>query len=251
LNVEWYVYRGTNLTTTREFCELLTKKEYVHKSEIPELLKGHIDGHQCRIYDKTGLPYGMKEGTNADNFIVNRGGWNCGHQLIPVRTEAVPEAIRNRVKTVATYPEYRNHDEKQWYHAYFNSENGGYLVVDRERIEHSKVSKNEKAKYDKEYAMAKVFAENGYRIEMLKEISGVSSPDVTINGMKAELKRLSSHNNLVRYAKKATEKQGAEIALFEFEKMNVETMKELMRLKDMNIRIKYYLTNDKNHIIDL
>ncbi|MDR0667929.1 MAG: hypothetical protein LBF90_04855, partial [Prevotellaceae bacterium] len=31
LNVEWYVYRGTNLTTTREFCELLTKKEYVHK----------------------------------------------------------------------------------------------------------------------------------------------------------------------------------------------------------------------------
>ena len=83
LNLEWYVYRGTNLTTTREFCELMTKKEYVHKSEIPELLKGRIDGHQCRIYDKTGLPYGMKEGTNADNFIVNRGGWNCGHQLIP------------------------------------------------------------------------------------------------------------------------------------------------------------------------
>jgi hypothetical protein len=40
----------------------------------------------------------MKEGTNADNFIVNRGGWNCGHQLIPVREEAVPKAIRNRVK---------------------------------------------------------------------------------------------------------------------------------------------------------
>jgi hypothetical protein len=97
LAYEWYVYRGTNLETTREFCELLTKKEYVHKSEIPEILKGKIDGHQCRIYDKTGLPYGMKEGTNAENFQANCGGWNCGHALIPVPEKDVPEGVRNKI----------------------------------------------------------------------------------------------------------------------------------------------------------
>jgi hypothetical protein len=147
--------------------------------------------------------------------------------------------------------EYLRHDTGQWERAYFNKGNGGYLTVDRERIAHSKISKNEKAKFDKEYAMSMVFAQNGYKIEMLKEIPRIPSPDVTINGMKADLKRVSGHNNIVKEAKSAVRKQGAEVVLFEFEKMNVEMMKELMRLKDMNINVKYYLSNDKNHIIDL
>jgi hypothetical protein len=97
LGYEWYAYRGSNLETTREFCEHMTKKEYVHKSEFPEILKGKIDGHQCRIYDKTGLPYGMKEGTKVDNFTANCGGWNCGHQLVPLRAEEVPVSVRNKL----------------------------------------------------------------------------------------------------------------------------------------------------------
>jgi hypothetical protein len=72
----------------------LTKKRFVHKSEIPELLKGHIDGHKCKIYEATGLPMGMIEGTTAENFIVYRGGYNCGHELIPVNEAAVPKEIR-------------------------------------------------------------------------------------------------------------------------------------------------------------
>ncbi|MDR0581380.1 MAG: hypothetical protein LBG31_00280, partial [Prevotellaceae bacterium] len=91
LGYEWYVYRGSNKATTREFCEHMRKKEFVHKSEFPDILRGKIDGHQCRIYDKTGLPYGMKEGTNVDNLTANCGGWNCGHQLVPLREESVPE----------------------------------------------------------------------------------------------------------------------------------------------------------------
>jgi hypothetical protein len=98
LGYEWFAYRGTNLETTREFCKHMKKKEYVHKSEFPEILKGKINGHQCRIYEKTGLPYGMKEGTNVDNFTANRGGWNCGHQLVPLREESVPESIRNKLQ---------------------------------------------------------------------------------------------------------------------------------------------------------
>jgi hypothetical protein len=100
LGYEWYRYLGSNKATTREFCEHMTKKEYVHRSEFAEIVKGNIDGHQCRIYENTGLPYGMKEGTDADNFTANCGGWNCGHQLVPLREESVPEGVRDRIKVM-------------------------------------------------------------------------------------------------------------------------------------------------------
>jgi hypothetical protein len=99
LKSEWFQYVGSNLTTTREFCEHMTKKRYVHISEFPAILAGEIDGHQCKIYEATGLPYGMKEGTDKDNFIENRGGWNCGHQLYPVSEAAVPLAVREKIKS--------------------------------------------------------------------------------------------------------------------------------------------------------
>lgn len=95
---EWFRYIGSDIETTREFCDLMTDKDYFHKSEIPELLKGHIDGKKCEIYDKTGLPKGMIEGTNKDNFFVNRGGWNCGHHIVPVLTFTVPNNLRDKFK---------------------------------------------------------------------------------------------------------------------------------------------------------
>lgn len=91
LGLEWFEYVGSNIETTREFCEHLTEKRYIHKSEIKTILKGEIDGHQCEIYEKTGLPKGMIEGTNEQNFQVNCGGWNCRHQLVPVAKEAIPK----------------------------------------------------------------------------------------------------------------------------------------------------------------
>lgn len=98
LGVEWFMYVGSNKETTREFCEQLTKKMYIHKSEIPDILKGKIDDYQCAIYPKTGLPYGMIDGTNEDNFQCNCGGWNCRHQLVPVDEMVVPASIRARIK---------------------------------------------------------------------------------------------------------------------------------------------------------
>jgi hypothetical protein len=61
---------------------------------------GDIDGHECEIYAKTGLPLGMKDGTTPENFIVHRGGWNCGHQLVPVSEAAVPEDVRKKIEEV-------------------------------------------------------------------------------------------------------------------------------------------------------
>ncbi|WP_418894225.1 hypothetical protein [Limibacterium fermenti] len=94
---EWFVYTGSLLETSREFCKLMVKKKYFHVSEIPELLKGHIGGHQCELSGKTGLPKGMKEETTEENFHQLRGGWNCGHQITGIPEGQVPKALRDKV----------------------------------------------------------------------------------------------------------------------------------------------------------
>lgn len=96
--MNWGRYTGSNLTTTREFCEFLTKKQWVHKSELPTIIKGNIDGHKCKIYKKTELPEGMIAGTNENNFNIYRGGYNCGHQFFWVPDAAVPADIKARIK---------------------------------------------------------------------------------------------------------------------------------------------------------
>jgi hypothetical protein len=98
LGLSWMRYIGSNITTTREFCELLTAKEWIHKSELPEILKGHIDGHSCKLSKSTGLPLGMIPGTDKDNFKVRRGGYSCGHQVLYVPDSVVPENIKQGVK---------------------------------------------------------------------------------------------------------------------------------------------------------
>lgn len=99
-NAEWYRYIGTNKDTTRPFCDALTGKDngYFHISEIPGFLDGRVGTDTVELYDKTGLPQGMKEGTNIASFFINRGGWNCNHQIFPVSRLSVPRSLYNRIK---------------------------------------------------------------------------------------------------------------------------------------------------------
>ena len=106
----------------------------------------------------------------------------------------------------------------------------------------SQISKNETAKFEKEFGMTKVLAKNGYKIEMLNENSRESSPDIRIDGLLADLKRTSSHNNIVKYAKKATRNQGADLVLFQFEELTPEIRFEINILINMNIHGKYFVT---------
>jgi len=98
IGYEWYAYRGSNIETTREFCEKMTEKEWVHVSEFEAILSGDIDGYQCEMYEKTDLPRGLMAGTTPENFIVRAGGWNCQHSLYPVPEYLVPEEVRNKMK---------------------------------------------------------------------------------------------------------------------------------------------------------
>lgn len=100
--LEWYQYTGSNIKTTRCFCHAMTKKRYFHVSEILKLIAGDFEEYKemkCTEDPKTGLPQGMIPGTNVSNFLVNLGGYNCGHRAIPVLTALVPVAIRNKIKT--------------------------------------------------------------------------------------------------------------------------------------------------------
>jgi hypothetical protein len=146
--------------------------------------------------------------------------------------------------------EYISHVTETWARVYFNEETGGYLVIHRQRIAHSQISKNEKAKYDKEVAMCLVYARNGYRMVMLEEITGVSSPDVTINGIQADLKRVSGHNNIMKDAKKAVEKQQAQIVLCQCDKMDREILRKIEYLSTISdIHGLYFATGNEDTII--
>lgn len=100
LGLEWFSYNGSIIDGSRDFCRAMHKKKYFNKSEIPKLLKGDfkefrdIDG---KINKSTGLPEGMIEGTNEDNFLVNLGGYGCGHQAVPVHESAVPEDVKRKL----------------------------------------------------------------------------------------------------------------------------------------------------------
>jgi len=41
---------------------------------------------------------GKIPGTNASNILINRGGFNCNHQYIPVSADAVPKRVLARAQ---------------------------------------------------------------------------------------------------------------------------------------------------------
>jgi hypothetical protein len=98
LGLEWFMYVGSLVGDSRDLCQALISKKFIHESELPEVVKGRVNGKQVPVYSKTGLPYGMIPGTNVSNFQVRRGGYRCNHLLQPIPEERVPIEIRNKIK---------------------------------------------------------------------------------------------------------------------------------------------------------
>jgi len=99
LGFNWFAYRGALIKTSRTFCEACREKEFIHRSEFPEIIKGNFKEFKemkGEIYDKTGLPQGMIDGTNPNNFEVYAGGYNCEHHLVPVSDAIVPKLLRDK-----------------------------------------------------------------------------------------------------------------------------------------------------------
>lgn len=110
LGYEWYKYDNTDIETTRPFCDSLTDNPYFHVSEVPRILRVeglyyYKDGVKTKVptNPKTGLWNGAIPGTDASTFFVNRGGYNCGHQIRPVNERQVPEEVKVRVMATPAY----------------------------------------------------------------------------------------------------------------------------------------------------
>jgi len=145
--------------------------------------------------------------------------------------------------------QYDSYNSNEWKKNFFEEDSGGYLVTEKARIAQSKKSDNEFKKFDKEQGMCKVLAHKGFAVEHLDDKNG-NSYDVHLNGIKADLKKTGSHNNIIKYAKEAVRVQGAEIVVFEFEKETDMIYAEILQLKRKGIRGIYYFSNRKDVIRD-
>lgn len=115
LGYEFYAYQGSDITTTRHFCDAMTDIRYFHVSQIPSLLQAKDlyytdkDGKRKKveINPKTGLPHGMIDGTNAENFFIRAGGYNCQHAIRPVSERLVIAQDKVLYDKIVATPEYK------------------------------------------------------------------------------------------------------------------------------------------------
>jgi hypothetical protein len=115
LGYEWFRYQGKDIKTTRPFCDAMTDRKFFHITEVNDLLaakdlyysseEGQV---KVPIYEKTGLPHGLIPDTNAENFFIRRGGYNCGHQCFPIIEKLVPLEKRNEVYATAAYKRWKS-----------------------------------------------------------------------------------------------------------------------------------------------
>jgi hypothetical protein len=102
LGLEWFEYIGGLVKDSRCFCDEMVAKHFIHKSEFETVLSGRINGKKCQLNKDTGLPQGLKMGTNKDNLQVLCGGWNCRHEMPSVSKERVPKDIRAKFEKTST-----------------------------------------------------------------------------------------------------------------------------------------------------
>jgi hypothetical protein len=120
LGFEWYAYQGSEIQTSRPFCQsMVEERRYFHISEIPALLKAtdmyykdNKDGKRKKVSlnQRTGLPAGFYENTTVDNFLTYLGGHECGHQARPVSERLVPIEVRDRVYNTSAYQRWKSNN---------------------------------------------------------------------------------------------------------------------------------------------
>ena len=223
--------------------------------EVPQVFTDWVEKNRARARGWRTLPRFI---TDNPAYIVGEYG-----RPKPRPVEVLPgfldfedprKSSRKREKTEEEQSDIRRRwNSRKEYNAYgddvkrilFDHDTGGYVVAHASRIAHGETSENEERKLNKELRMAKVYAQNGYRVEMLGEADRDSAPDVLINGIKGDFKSTGSSNNIVKYAKKAFQKQGADIVLFEIDAMTRDIYSELLKAKKKGGRVFYYTKEDE------
>ncbi len=94
LNSQWFQYTGALVDDSRDFCEALVKKRWIHISEFDTIT--NPGKPNAIINGKSVSKAGLKPNTNPITFRTLRGGWNCGHLVSPTNEEFVPRNIRKK-----------------------------------------------------------------------------------------------------------------------------------------------------------
>ena len=115
------------------------------------------------------------------------------------------------------------------------------MVTSRRRIKEA-LSKKEPEKLEIEHTMCLVFAKSGFKIRHYEDGKSQGSFDVTINNIRADLKKTRSTNNIIRYGKHAIRVQHAEIILVEFERWDNKFRDVVSELSRKGIHGYYFIT---------
>lgn len=91
LGMEWGIYTGGTMDSTRCFC-LKRNGKYYHRNEVASWGRGENLG-ECNT---GGRWAGMARGTNQDTIFTYLGGYNCQHSYGPVSVSVVPRADIDR-----------------------------------------------------------------------------------------------------------------------------------------------------------
>lgn len=213
-------------------------------------------GCRCSVVQTDAKPTAVPRGAVApDGVFDNNSGktakaFDESHPYFQNVTEAEKQRLyyfveQNIAPAAKVQKAWRDYNAYRGEKLIFDGNSGGYTVANAQRVEHAAISKNEADKYKKEAQMCRTLALNGRKVEMLEEVSGVSSPDVLINGIPAELKRCASANNITNYGKKAM-KQGAKLVIFQFDNYTNDFRKSVRILKLAGIKVEYFITGSKD-----
>lgn len=134
----------------------------------------------------------------------------------------------------------------QEYAEHYKYAGGGEVAVPYSRRQEALKSKNERKKFASELRTARVFALAGHKVEFTPH--GAANHDVYCDGIPADIKKLSSANNIKRHSKHAIEKQGAKLVLLELTARSKNTGHELAKLSAKGIH-GYYFYSYKRKIM--
>lgn len=104
VNAEWFIWRGSEIKTSRPFCKH-RHDEYFHRKEI-EAWGNYQDPTGIGGFSKDGNGWdGMISNTNQYTIFSLAGGWNCRHSIIPASISVVPRYVIDRAIAAGFYKE--------------------------------------------------------------------------------------------------------------------------------------------------
>ena len=218
--------------------------------DVPDNFKQWVTDNQPRLdrsIRKGTAPYWVRDNFSKQGKLTGAGrkppkpGTSGGGRKPPKPPHDTPPPAPDGDHIEEGRRRFEAYDPDQWERRHFYEDTGGYVVRDWRRVESGKASNNERKKLIKETRMSDTFAKSGHWVEMVNEVSGVSTPDVTIDGITADLKSTKSWGNIGKYANDAIHKKKAQMVLFEFETFSSRHIGKIKELQAKGIHGMYYI----------